>query len=165
MAIIEAISSIIVGLRIPLSTLSGICFIFTSILLFSPHSFLMKIAISDSINNYKEIIGLIWLLSVSILVFYIICFIFDIISASVSKQHRIKLLNSLTDVQRQIVLEAYQNGGEIRLPLGSAHANLLQGAHILQAPSSSFATSADNFSIDYYLQPWVTEYLRKFTDF
>lgn len=119
MAIIEAISSIIVGLRIPLSTLSGICFIFTSILLFSPHSFLMKIAIYDSINNYKEIIGLIWLLSVSILVFYIICFIFDIISASVSKQHRIKLLNSLTDVQRQIVLKAYQNGGEIRLPLGS----------------------------------------------
>ena len=91
MAIIETISSIIVGLRIPLSTLSGICFIFTSILLFIPHSILIQIAISDFVNNYREIIGLIWLLSVSAFLFYIVWFIIDFIIEELSKKQRIKI--------------------------------------------------------------------------
>lgn len=160
MEIIKIISSLIAALRIPISTISGILFIFTSILLCSTESLLYKLSISNFVNNHKETISLIWLFSISILLFYTISFIFNIITAYISKKQRIKLLNSLSDIQKQIVLEAYKNGGQIRLPFDNAHASLLTAAHILQPPSTSLIISTDNFAIDYYLQPWVTEYLR-----
>lgn len=164
MGVIEALSSIIIALRIPLSSISGVLFIFTSILLFSPKNLLLKLAIFNFVTNHKETISLIWVATISVLSFYILCFILDIVNTFIERKNRIKLLNSLTDVQEQIILQAYKNGGQIRLPFDNAHANFLHNACILQPPSSSIVMSDDNFSVDYYLQPWVIKYIESCKD-
>ncbi len=165
MGIIETISSIIIGLRIPLGTVSGISFIFTTILLLSPEKLLYMLSIYNFSNTHKETIGLIWLISISVLVFYIICLTKDAILSILYKKNKIKILKSLTNKQKLVVLQAYQNGGEIRLPFDNAQANFLMKAHILQAPQTSYVESTDNFSINYYLLPWVIEYIEKGNEF
>lgn len=165
MGIIETISSVIIGLRIPLGTASGISFIFTTILLFSPKELLYKLSIQNFLNTYNETISLVWLISLSVLIFYIICFTKDTIASILHKRNQIKTLKSLTNKQKQIVLQAYQNGGEIRLPFDNAQANFLMKAHILHAPQTSYVESTDNFSINYYLSQWVIEYIENDYEF
>lgn len=165
MGIIETISSIIIGLRIPLGTVTGISFIFTTILLFSPKGLLCKLAIYNFSNIHKETISLIWLISISVLFFYIICLAKDTIMSILYEKNKIKTLKSLTNKQKLVVLQAYQNGGEIRLPFDNAHANFLTKVHILQTPRTSYVESTDNFAVNYYLLPWVIEYIEKGNEF
>ena len=165
MGIPEAISSLIIGLRLPLSTLSGVGFIFSGLLLFLPKYLLTKISLSSFVNNYKEILGLIWILCISILIFYAVMFIFELLGEIIAKKHRIKILENLSFPQKEIVKSAYRNGYKIRLPFHDAHTSYLINAMIIQSPYSSIVTSEDNFSVDYYLQPWVVNYINKHENF
>lgn len=165
MSILEAISSLIIGLRLPLSSLSGVGFIFSSLLLFLPKCLLTKISLDNFIDNHKEILGLMWILCISILFFYIVMFIFDILGEIIANKQRIKILENLSFPQREIVKSAYRNGCKIRLPFHDAHTSYLVNAMIIQSPSSSIVTSDDNFSVDYYLQPWVVKYINKHQKF
>ena len=126
---------------------------------------MIKISLDSFVDNNKEILGLIWILCISILIFYVIMLIFELLGEIIAKKQRIKILENLSFSQKEIVKSAYRNGCKIRLPFHDAHASYLVNAMIIQCPSSSIITSDDNFSVDYYLQPWVVNYIKKHKNF
>lgn len=165
MPIMEIVSSIIAGLKLPIKILAGIVFIFTTILLFAPNSFLSKLFVLNLRNDNKEIIGLFWILSVCVLVLYVCLFFAGVFKEKIDtffyKRKLVNQLKVLSPRQKQLLKSFYVQNNKGKLDYTSADASVLEALNIIgRAPVSVGGTV-----FEYFLHPWVIEYIDKNQDF
>ncbi|MCY8513806.1 superinfection exclusion B family protein [Bacillus atrophaeus] len=148
-------------LTLPAAIMTAIS-IASGILLFSPIAFLDKLFMLGFREKYGFIIGLIFLLSVSILIVNLIIQTFKTISKNkIQKEFYAtaeKRLRKLSTYQKTIVYELFkQDDRTLVLPIhNGAVKELEQNLVIGKAASNYFVEDLNNASIPYHLQPWVS---------
>ncbi|KYD05317.1 superinfection exclusion B family protein [Bacillus atrophaeus] len=148
-------------LTLPAAIMTAIS-IASGILLFSPLAFLDKLFMLGFREKYGFIIGLVFLLSVSILIVNLIIQTFKTISKNkIQKEFYAtaeKRLRELTILQKAIVYELFkQDDRTLPLPIhNGAVIELEQNLVIGKAASQYFVEDLNNASIPYHLQPWVS---------
>lgn len=153
-------------LTLPITIMAAIS-LASSILLFSPNSFLEQIYMLDFREKNGFIVGIIFLVFTSILLVKLIAGIYKIVLAAKKKRdfyvYGAKNLKELTDYQKATVYELFQednhtayfsvNDGAIKSLSQKMVIGLLSKENIIY--------DMFNPTIPYVLQPWVAEKLNK----
>ena len=136
----------------------------TGLILFLPDELINKIYLSDFRNDFGFGLGLVFVISISIVgvTFVIACYksISNIILFSKTKKAREKCINNLDDYQKAIVFSLYSeinHTGELPYPDGSVQ--WLVQNWIITPAVHRHLTNSELPEFPYKLQPWTIEYL------
>ncbi|MDQ0090531.1 hypothetical protein J2T12_003954 [Paenibacillus anaericanus] len=142
----------------------------SGIVLFSPESILKKMYMIDFRNEYGFVLGLVFIISLSIL---IVNLIYQTSKSISGKRARVNFyatakirLSKLNDYQKAIVYLLFsQDNRTFNLPLhDGAVLELNEKMIIGRATSTYFVEDLNNAVFPYLLQPWVSEALSDNTD-
>ena len=137
----------------------------TGIILFLPNSLAKKLYIDSFRNNYGFVIGIAFIISVSIVAVAVLFWSIPIISKKIKVKRRIKVgrkgLNNLNEYQMFLVYSLYReinHTGELPMIDGEV-IRLEQVMVISKATTQYIIDDSSNPVWPYMLQPWVLDYL------
>ena len=139
----------------------------TGIILFLPDEVILKLYLTSFRNSFGFVIGLAFVISVSIVGVTIVIAIYQVISRkmyfSKSKKAREKCLNKLDSYQKTIVYSLYEEVNHTdELPIHDGSVIWLEQNMIIgKAASQHFISNPMNPEFPYMLQPWVVDYLKE----
>lgn len=156
-------------LTLPITIMAAIS-LASSILLFSPNSFLTKLFMLEFREQYGFIVGIVFLISISILIVNLIYTISKSTIAAKSRRdfyaNAEKNLRGLSDYQKTIVYVLFQEDNRTAdLPIhDGAVAELSQMKVIGHVSKQYMVADFNTAAIPYLLQPWVAQELKKKPD-
>lgn len=139
----------------------------TAIILFLPDSIVEKIYMEQFRDRYGFLIGVIFLVSLSILIVALIVALFNYARNKYFwrkfKKDAPERLRKLDDYQKYIVYKLFSEKNHTsELPLHDGAVQLLKQNFIIVEATSNYAVSdLNNAKFPYLLQPWVVEELQK----
>jgi len=137
----------------------------SGILLFSPETLLATMYMTEFRNSYGFIIGIVFIVSLSILIVNLIYTIAKVISHTRAKKHFYataeKRLRKLNNYQKTIIFALSQEDNRtLPLPLhDGAVLELEQNKMIGKASSQYMVSDLNNALFPYLLHPWVSDEL------
>ena len=151
--------------KLPLKIFAAIA-LGTGLILFLPESISEKLYLIELRESFGFVIGLIFVISVSIVGISLIICLVKLISDRVlyAKSKRIseQYINNLNDYQKSIVCFLYDEpshtGG---LPWNDGAVRLLEQNFLIIHVGNHHLTSSFNPDFPYMLQPWAVDYLSK----
>ncbi|HDR4411961.1 TPA: superinfection exclusion B family protein [Bacillus cereus] len=156
-------------LTLPNNIMAGLT-LATGILLFSPNSFLEKLFMLSFREKHGFIIGIVFIVSLSILVINLINRTAKVIHEKNTKKKFYataeKRLKSLNTYQKYIIYALYnEHNRTLPLPLHDGAVIHLEDNHMIGKAAKTFMVSdLNNAQLPYFLQPWVAEELAKKPD-
>lgn len=109
----EWITKLISVLKIPLKILLPAIWIFSGILLLSPKSFISKLQLSGFSKKYGYIFGIVFIITTSLILMYILHFVFEKIRnfyKEVTKNRKvIKSVDKMNDAESSCILAVYHS--------------------------------------------------------
>ncbi|GAE33192.1 superinfection exclusion B family protein [Halalkalibacter akibai] len=142
----------------------------SGILLFSPTALIVRMYMLGFREKYGFIIGIVFIVSMSILIVNLLYKTFTSISNAKSKKNFYATaeirLQKLNDYQKAIIYALYQqNNRTLPLPLhDGAVLELEQNMMVGKATSQYFVSDLNNASFPYLLQPWVVDEINNKTN-
>lgn len=155
--------------KLPVKIFAAIA-IGTAIILFLPDSVIQKLYLTGFRNSFGFVIGIAFVISVSIVGVTIVIAIYQTISRKVlfsrSKRSREKCLNQLDSYQKTIVYSLYEEMNHTdELPIHDGSVIWLEQNMIIgKAASQHFIENLANPEFPYMLQPWAVAYLNEHMD-
>ena len=137
----------------------------TGVILFLPDSVIQKLYLTSFRDSFGFVIGLIFIISVSIVGVTMIIAIYKMIRGKINfkkmKENREKFIASLDDYQKTIVYILYDKINHTdELPISDGSVRWLEQNSVLaKATSQHFIENPLNITFPYMLNPWVIEYL------
>ena len=137
----------------------------TGIILFLPDAVIQKLYLTSFRNSFGFVIGLVFVISVSIVGVTIVIAIYQAFSRKIlfskSKKSREKCLNKLDAYQKTIVYSLYEEMNHTdELPIHDGSVIWLEQNMIIgKAASQHFIDDPMNPQFPYMLQPWAVAYL------
>lgn len=153
-------------LTLPITIMAAIS-LASSILLFSPTFFLEKLFMLEFREQYGFIVGIVFLVSISILIVNLVYTISKSAMAAKSRRdfytNAEKILKGLSDYQKTIVYGLFQEDNHTaELPIHDGAVAALSQLQIIGRISGQYMVSdLNNAVIPYLLQPWVAQELQK----
>lgn len=142
----------------------------SGVVLFLPNKLITKMYMNDFRDKYGFIIGVIFIISTSILIVNLITEVYKILDYIYSKRkvnkNGKKLLRDLDEYKRLIVYELYvQDNHTDELPLNDGAVVFLEHMMVIQKAATQYAVSnLVNPVFPYFLQPWVIKELENDKD-
>lgn len=139
----------------------------TGIILFIPDSILNKMYMMNFRTTYGFIIGLVFIISLSISLVYSIIVVYKFFSKKYYKhkfmKNAVSYLEKLTSYQKFIVFDLYQEDNFTEeLPLHDGAIKILEHYMMIgKATTQYFVEDFNNALFPYMLQPWVVEKLNE----
>lgn len=145
-------------------------FLGSSFLLFASDSFLKKIYLYQIIIKFNSLIGIIFFLSIIIILTKIILFIYKKIEKSYSEKRATKnlekMLEELSKKEKNILKLIFESEDNLNyLSLHSGIVKKLETEGIIGKTTSTHTVSMWDPSWPYALQPWVYKYLEKHPEY
>lgn len=137
--------------------------IFTGLILFLPASILINMSLDKLPDLWRQVIGIIFLLSIALIVAIICWSIFEFIDKKIKyKRFRVnqrKNLQKLSPSQRQIILELlHSNDKTIRLDRNSGDTIYLLNNFFLHQPDQMFTPGWENEMVLIFVpHPWLLD--------
>lgn len=137
----------------------------TGLILFLPDDIISKLYLSDFRNTFGFILGLVFVISLSIVGVTIIIACYKLISSRIlfskTKKTREKCINSLDEYQKAIVFLLYSEMNHTgELPINDGSVRWLEQNWIIgKAANQHFISDIESPEFPYMLQPWAIEYL------
>lgn len=153
-------------LKLPSSIMSAIS-LASGIVLFLPESILSKLYMIEFRSKYGFVIGVVFIVSTSILLIGIMLNIYKIIknkyTNKIVEKNTKKLLINLDIYKKAIVYMLYiTDNNTYTLPLNDGAVAFLEQWMVIQkATTQYFVTDMQNPQFPYFLQPWVIEKLNE----
>lgn len=139
----------------------------TALILFLPDTIIRKLYLTDLRNTIGFVIGIAFIISVSIVGVTAVIAIYQVVSrkllSSRNKKSREKCLNQLDAYQKTIVYSLYEEANHTdNLPINDGSVMWLEQNMIIgKAASQHFIDNPMNPEFPYMLQPWVVVYLNE----
>ena len=151
--------------KLPVKTILALS-VATGLILFLPNNIIHKLYIDNLKEKYGFIIGIVFIISISIVFINIIIYIFNTIKEKISilklKFYRKKILKSLDESEKNVLLEFMNSANKtVRLPIHSGTTIKLQNYKIISPAGNNHIVDARYMEIPYFIQPWAYEYLNK----
>lgn len=152
--------------KLPSKIMSAIL-LASGMILFLPDEIIRKMYMIDFKNKYGFIIGVVFIISISILTIGILISIYKFLHNKYSnfkfKKNSGKLLESLDVYKKAIVYGLYkQDNNTAELPLNDGAIVFLENWMVIQKAASQYIVSdMMDPKFPYFLQPWVVEKLQR----
>lgn len=132
----------------------------SGVVLFSPEAFVRKIYMSAFRDNYGFILGIVFVVSTSILIVSFGYWLFRLLRSKWKEKKFYKTgerrLNDLNDYQKAIIYMLYQEDNRTSLlPLYDGAVSELEYYMMIGKVGSTHMVNMRNPTISYMLQPWV----------
>lgn len=155
--------------KLPLKIMVALC-ISSGIILFLPNSVVEKMYMSNFRDNFGFILGLVFVISLSIIVCSIIVNSFKIMAAkNLAKRAnagRLKFIENLDEKERELIKEMYRIPDKtLELPHNSGTIIKLRTYGVITPVSNTFLVDLFDPQVTYFLQPWVCKYIEEHKDF
>ncbi len=137
--------------------------ILTGMLLFLPVSILEKMSLDNLPNLWKQIIGIVFLLSIALIVTIVVSAVFSSVNQKRKykkfKENQRKKLQKLSSNQMAIIRELLSSSDKaIRLDKNSGDTTYLLSNLFIHQPEQAFSLGWDNEMILIYVpQPWLLD--------
>ena len=155
--------------KLPVKIFAAIA-IGAGLILFFPDPVIEKLYLTEFRDSFGFIIGLIFIVSISVVGVAIIIACYSLLSNKLlfnkTKKTREKHINNLDDYQKAIVytlFEEINHTGELPINDGSVRW-LEQNMIIGKATNQHFISNLENPEFPYMFQPWAIEYLKEHKD-
>ena len=144
-------------------------FFSTGLVLFLPEDIIEKVYLNEFKDKYGSILGIVFIVSLSILLFSLIFFIFQYFFMKFSNKKFMKnaedKLLSLNRQERYVIREFFNTSDNtLNLPVNNGLTTKLEYYKIIgKAASTSIVSGYDSndWRFPYLLQPWVYEVIKK----
>lgn len=166
MEILKAIPEL---LKLPIKIIVALC-IASGLILLMPNEFVDKLYMTNFRTNYGFILGLIFVLSLSItmcyILFYLVPKIWDKLTHK-SKSKKLKkarknFLKSLNENELKIISALIKEpDNTIELPVNRGIVAKLEYHYVISKAGTNFAVDLEDPVVPYFLQPWVFEFFDK----
>ncbi len=156
-------------LKLPIKILASIA-LGTGLILFLPNDIIDKLFLKSFRKSFGFIIGIVFIISISIVSVSIVIAIFQVVSKKIifskTKKSRERCLNNLDVYQKTIVYDLYSKLNHTdELPLNDGAVKWLEQNMIIgKATNQHFIENLLNPAFPYLLQPWVINYLNEHTE-
>lgn len=156
-------------LNLPVKIMSALT-LASGFLLLLPKKFLAKLYLTPFIDKYGFIIGLVFIISLAILLVTLIIQIFNHLSEKKKKKWfydtASERLMKLSPYEKVIVLILYENANYTHLlPIHDGAVKKIEGDFIIGKVASQYAVAdINNAKFPFLLQPWVVSELQKNED-
>ena len=147
--------------KLPTKIMCSIC-ISTGLILFLPDNIIQMLYVTKFRNNYGFTIGIVFIISLSILLINFLISMYNVIRKKYSditkRKNMHKTLLKLSGYQKKIVYELYiKDNHTIFLSIQDGSINELVALNILTRTTNCNITSAFNPKIPFTLQSWVID--------
>ena len=138
----------------------------SGILLFSPDTFIQSLYMANFREKYGFVIGIVFIISVSLLVVLALRFIYNKISTKQSlkklKEEQEKFLLSISGEKVELIKAFLQQPTHtIMLPMQDGLVIELQSANVICPAGSTHLVSLPDPKIYFFLQPWVESRIKE----
>lgn len=156
-------------LKLPIKIILALC-IASGLILFLPDKLTETLYMLSFREKYGFVIGLIFIVTLSITMCYIIFFIAPKIWKKLTYKKKIekiknghqKFLSNLTKAELKIIIELIKKpDNTLDLPINRGIVQKLESFGVISKAGSTFAVDLCDPIIPYFLQPWVFEYFDK----
>ena len=158
--------NIVEFLKLPIQIITAL-FVATTLLLFMPDKLAQKIFVEDFRLEYGSYIGIIFVITLSLITCYLLFYFIPKILGKIIKKidnkklkyGQQKLINSLNKNELEIIKELIkQPDNTMELPMNRGIVQKLEYNFIISKAGSTFAVDITDPIIPYFLQPWVFEF-------
>lgn len=153
-------------LNLPVKIMSALT-LASGFLLLLPKRFLAKLYLTPFIDKYGFIIGLVFIISLAILLVTLVIQIFNHLSDKKNKKWfydtASERLMKLSPYEKSIVLILYENANYTHLlPVHDGAVKKIKADFIISEAATQYAVAdLNNAKFPYFLQPWVVNELQK----
>lgn len=152
-------------LKLPPSILSALA-LASGFIIFAPSKLLERLYFVDFKDSYGFYIGLVFIISISILLVYLIIklvkYFLDKRSDKRVKEGQLKFLRELSFEEKQLLREIIACPDyTMVLPVNNGVVVKLQSFYVLTPAGSNHLVDAYDMRIPYFVQPWVIKMVRE----
>lgn len=156
-------------LKLPVKIITALC-IASGLILFLPNNIINKLYMINFKNSYGFVIGIIFVITLSIVACYLIFYLAPIIWNKLTHKHKTKkikarrkeIMDNLNDNEREIINELMkQPDNTLELPFNTGIVKKLTYYNIISPTSSENYVDLFEPIIPYFLQPWVFDYINE----
>lgn len=153
-------------LKLPIKIIVALC-IASGLILLSPENFIDKLYMSSFRNNYGFILGIVFVVTLSITMCYFIFYLAPKVWEKLTRKSRMKkfrkgkinCLKSLNSNELEIIKALIKEpDNTIQLPMNRGIVIKLEHYCIISKAGSNFEVDLEEPIISYFLQPWVFEF-------
>lgn len=165
----DALKTIPELLKLPIKIIVALC-IASGLILLLPNNLIEKLYMLSFRENYGFIIGIVFIVSLSITVCYILFYLVPKIWERLTrkskneklKKGQRKFLSSLNNNELEIIkLLIKEEDNTLKLPMNRGIVKKLEHYFVISPAGTNFAIDLEEPIIPYFLQPWVFEYFDK----
>ena len=143
---------ILAWIKIPVQLIVSVMCVLSGLLLLINDNFAKKLHLKNFRDEYGFIFGIIFLVSLSLIICYLIIFANKKCQKFLTKRSLIKKFKNLQPIYKSALYEMYRSSTHsIKMELSNSVAAYLSNIHAIG--SSQLSTGGTVF--DFYLQPWV----------
>ncbi|MBP7222740.1 MAG: superinfection exclusion B family protein [Sedimentibacter sp.] len=158
----DSLSKVLELIKLPIIYISAFL-LSSSCFIFMPDSILINLGVIDIRNKYRSYIGIIFILSLSIILVNIIAYFLKVLRRKyidyIWRRAAIKTLRNLNNAEKAILLNMMISGTYSKpIDITSGCHNRLEH-YIIIYRASNLSTIGTLFTFN--MQPWVVDYIRK----
>lgn len=154
-------------LKVPTKIIFGAIFIVSGLIIFLPQKALLLLGLNNLTEQYRTIIGIVFLVSLAVLVLFLLDFIKDIIFIKRKwksrKNYLINLMKNASSDEYKFLCNMYRNNMEITVPKNTKSALYLETNGVISMPpQTTFLYHDGTVPVKYVVQPWAAEILEEY---
>lgn len=153
-------------LKLPIKIIVALCFA-SGLILLLPNDFVNKLYMADFRTNYGFILGLIFVVSLSITICYVLFYLAPKLWNKLTHKSKMKkiregqkkFLKSLNENELEIIRDLIREpDNTLELPMNRGIITKLEYYSVISKAGTQFAVDLTDPIIPYFLQPWVFEF-------
>ena len=153
-------------LKVPTKIVFGALLIVSGLILFLPQKILALLGLNNLTEQHRTIIGITFLLSLSVLLLFLLGLIKDIFlikrKCRNRKKYLISILNNTSSDEYDLLYNMYRKHMAIIVPNNTKSALYLQTNGIISAPpQNTFLYYDGTMPVKYIVQPWAANIIEK----
>lgn len=155
--------------NLPMKIMVALC-IASGLILFLPNNFIDKLYMAKFRNDFGFVIGLIFIITVAIILCNLAVklsnFFFNKIRLKKLRENRKKFMDNLSQEEKELIKEIDNKLDKtVELPIHNGIIIKLQNANIITPTANEFYVDFEEPIIKFFLQPWVSEYIKENNNF
>ncbi len=155
-------------LKLPPSILSALA-LASGFIILAPQNILEKLYFVNFKDSYGFQIGIVFVVSISILIVYslmkIIKFFYDKYNNKRISENQYRFLKELDDNEKSLIREILSKPDyTLKLPINNGLVRKLESMYVILPAGSTHLVNGYDMRIPYFLQPWVIEMIKKNPD-
>ena len=155
-------------LKLPPSILSALA-LASGFIIFAPQKVLEKLYFVDFKDKYGFYIGLVFIVSLSILLVYLIIkpvkYLYDKRSNKKLGENQLRFLKELSGDEKQLLRQIIARPDyTMELPVNNGVVVKLQSFYVLSPAGSTHLVNGNDMRIPFFVQPWVIKMVRENPD-